>query len=78
MHNPAAGLHPLLVTDPEARGFGIGRWLREQISYFRSMRELNALDDRTLDDIGISRDQFSALARHHARGLPPIERGVAS
>ena len=51
-------------------------WLREQVSYLRSMRELNSLDWRTLEDIGIAPDQFSMLARRHARGLPPIERST--
>ncbi len=44
MHNLASALHPSLVTDPAPRGFGVLRWLREQISYLRSMRELNRLD----------------------------------
>ena len=77
MHNLASALHPSLVTDPAPRGFGVLRWLREQISYLRSMRELNRLDSRTLDDIGVSPDQFHLLARRHARGLPPIERALA-
>ena len=77
MHNLASALHPSLVTDTGPRGFGVLRWLREQISYLRSMRELNGLDSRTLDDIGISPDQFHLLARRHARGLPPIERALA-
>ena len=77
MHNLASALHLSLVTDPAPRGFGVLRWLREQISYLRSMRELNRLDSRTLDDIGVSPDQFHLLARRHARGLPPIERALA-
>lgn len=76
MSNATSGLNSVFMADPDPRGSGILRWLREQISYFRSMRELNALDDRTLEDIGISRGQFSTLARRHARGLPPIDRAV--
>ena len=71
MQNLATALYPSLATNPT---LGAWRWLREQASYFRSMSELNRLDDKTLDDIGVSRDQFSALAWRHARGLPPIER----
>jgi uncharacterized protein YjiS (DUF1127 family) len=74
MQNLATALHPSLATNPTLGDLGAWRWLREQVSYFRSMSELNRLDDKTLDDIGVSRDQFSALARRHARGLPPIER----
>lgn len=78
MTNPAYALHPSLLADDGPRGWGVLRWLREQVSYMRSMRELSRLDDRTLDDIGISRDQFPMLARRHARGLPPIERRAAA
>jgi uncharacterized protein YjiS (DUF1127 family) len=74
MINPAYALHPLLVTDPNVRGFGVLRWLREQIRYARAMHELNGLEADTLDDIGIAREQFPELARRHARGLPPLER----
>jgi uncharacterized protein YjiS (DUF1127 family) len=77
MTNPAYALHPSLLAEDGPRGWDPLRWLREQVSYWRSMRELNRLDDRTLDDIGIARDQFAMLARRHARGLPPIERGAA-
>ena len=78
MHNLSSALHLSLVTDPTPRGVGVLRWLREQISYLRSMRELNRLDSRTLDDIGVSPDQFRAMARRHARGLPPIECATAA
>ena len=76
MQNVATALHPSLVTNPALGELGVWRWLREQVSYLRSMSELNRLDDKTLDDIGVSRDQFSALARRHARGLPPVERAT--
>jgi uncharacterized protein YjiS (DUF1127 family) len=76
MQNLATALQPSLLTNPAPGEFGVWRWLREQISYLRSMSELNRLDDKTLDDIGVSRDQFSALARRHARSLPPIERAT--
>ena len=76
MQNVATALHPSRVTNPALGELGVWRWLREQVSYLRSMSELNRLDDRTLEDIGVSRHQFSALARRNARGLPPIERAT--
>ncbi len=76
MQNVTTALHPSLVTNPALGELGVWRWLREQVSYLRSMSELNRLDDKTLDDIGVSRGQFSALARRNARGLPPIERAT--
>ncbi len=76
MSNLASALHPSLLTREGPSRSGVMGWLREQISYLRSMRELNSLDWRTLEDIGIAPDQFSMLARRHARGLPPIERST--
>ena len=76
MLNLASALHPSLLTGPAPRRFGVLHWLREHVSYLRSLRELNRLDARTLEDIGISPDQFRTLARRHARGLPPIERAT--
>lgn len=78
MHNLSTALHSAQLSDPRPRGFGSLRWLREQISYVDAMRQLNSLDDRILDDVGISRDMFTALARRHARGLPPLERARTS
>ena len=66
MHNLATALHSAQFIDPRPRGFGPLRWLREQISYIDAMRELNSLDDKMLDDIGIAREMFPALARRHA------------
>ena len=65
MHNLASAL-PVARDRPGPARLGVLRWLREQISYLRSMRELNRLDSRTLDDIGVSPDQFHLLARRHA------------
>lgn len=53
-------------------GTGVARRLREQFSYLRAMWALNQLDSATLDDIGIAREHFPALARRHARGLPSV------
>ena len=78
MSHPAYALHPPLAAGSNPRGFGIGRWLREQLRYHLAMRELNALDHATLEDIGVSRADFPTLARRHARGLPPLERARAA
>lgn len=47
---------------------------REQIRYWQALRVLRRLDDRDLDDIGIARADFPALARRHARGAAPLVR----
>ena len=61
------------VLDPAlGQGSSFASRLREQISYLRAMWALNQLDGATLDDIGIAREHFPALARRHARGLPPV------
>lgn len=78
MQNLTSTMQPALIADAGPEGNVLLRWLREQVSYFRSMQALNALDQRTLDDIGVSRDQFPALARRHARGLPPLVRASAA
>ncbi len=46
--------------------------LRETVRYQRAVTELRHLDDRDLEDIGVARGQLSALARRHARGMPPL------
>lgn len=61
------------VLDPAlGQGSSFARRLREQVRYLRAMWALRQLDGATLDDIGIAREHFPALARRHARGLPPI------
>jgi uncharacterized protein YjiS (DUF1127 family) len=77
MLNLSYVLHPPLVPESNPRVRGAARWLREQLRYRRAMRELNALEDAMLEDIGVSRADFPALARRHARGLPPLERARA-
>ncbi|MFO1047658.1 MAG: hypothetical protein U1E52_07140 [Geminicoccaceae bacterium] len=67
MINLSYVLHPAL-----GRGSSLARHLREEIRYLHAMWTLNRLDGATLDDIGVARDQFPALARRHARGLPPV------
>jgi uncharacterized protein YjiS (DUF1127 family) len=71
-------MSPSLLTPDSPRDFALLRWLREQVSYVRSMRALKSLDARTLEDIDIAPDQFPMLARRHARGLPPIDRARAA
>jgi len=40
-----------------------GKTLRRWASYRRTVRELNSLDDRGLNDLGISRVDIAAVAR---------------
>jgi uncharacterized protein YjiS (DUF1127 family) len=48
------------------------RWLRErageEIRYRRTLRELQRLDERTLDDLALGRAELPEVARRHARG----------
>ncbi len=38
-------------------------------AYQQTVRELNALDSRSLDDLGIARDDIQRVARDHASVL---------
>ena len=49
-----------------ARAFGKWRAVR------RAERELHALDDRTLKDIGIARSEIHSAARERRSGLRPL------
>jgi uncharacterized protein YjiS (DUF1127 family) len=40
--------------------------LRSYLRYRETVRELSALSDRELDDLGISRFQIDGIAREHA------------
>ncbi len=44
------------------------RRLEEERRYRQTVRELMSLDDRELDDIGISRGRIREIARNLARG----------
>jgi uncharacterized protein YjiS (DUF1127 family) len=44
----------------------------EQIRYLQAMHALRQLDDGDLDDLGIARVDFPALARRHAAGAAPL------
>jgi len=43
--------------------------LRKWSAYRVTVRELNALDDRTLNDLGISRGDIHPLARDYANKI---------
>ena len=49
-------------------------WARQKIRYHRALNELYRLDDRDLDDLGIARVDFPALAWRHATGAEPLTR----
>ena len=65
---------------PTARGEGaMPAWARrlwaslgQGIRYQQALHRLRQLDDRDLDDLGIARADFPALADRHARGLAPL------
>lgn len=45
---------------------GIRTVLRRWSAYQQTVRELNALDSRTLNDLGIARTDIQRIARDHA------------
>ena len=78
MLNLAFALIPSLGPDRRdaEEGF-LGKlvlWVRTRIRYEHALRELRRLDDRDLDDIGIGRVDFPALAWRHATGAAPLAR----
>lgn len=42
---------------------------RQWAAYQQTIRELNTLDNRQLNDLGINRGDISRVARDHARAL---------
>src|SRR5215207_7474574 len=46
---------------------GLRARVGEEVSYWRSLRELRRLDDRDLDDLDLGRGDLPGLARQHAR-----------
>ncbi len=46
---------------------GIRKSFQKWASYQRTVRELNALDSRSLNDLGINRGDIVRIARDHAR-----------
>jgi len=47
----------------------IRKTLRKWAAYQQTVRELNALDNRQLSDLGITRGDISRIARDHASTL---------
>jgi len=47
----------------------IRKTLRKWAAYQQTVRELNALDNRQLSDLGITRLDIQRIARDHARAL---------
>ena len=48
---------------------GIRQTLKKWAAYQQTVRELNALDSRQLNDLGITRHDIQRVAREHARTL---------
>lgn len=48
---------------------GIRQTLKKWAAYQQTVRELNALDNRQLNDLGISRTDITRIARDHARTI---------
>jgi len=48
---------------------GIRTTIKKWAAYQQTVRELNALDNRQLSDLGISRTDIQRVARDHARTL---------
>jgi uncharacterized protein YjiS (DUF1127 family) len=48
---------------------GIRQTLKKWSAYQQTVRELTALDNRQLSDLGITRADIQKIAREHARAL---------
>ena len=48
---------------------GIRQTFKKWAAYQQTVRELAALDNRQLNDLGISRTDIQKIAREHARAL---------
>ncbi|AVX04696.1 MULTISPECIES: DUF1127 domain-containing protein [Maritalea] len=46
-----------------------GKTFRRWASYRKTVRELSVLDDRELNDLGITRGDIQPLAREHAERI---------
>ena len=57
------------VTKKEKVTMGIRQTYRKWTAYQQTVRELAALDNRQLNDLGISRSDIQKIAREHARAL---------
>jgi uncharacterized protein YjiS (DUF1127 family) len=47
----------------------IRKTFRQWSAYQQTVRELNTLDNRSLSDLGIQRDEITRIARDHARAV---------
>ena len=78
MLNLAIAYIPALLRDTRDADEGfLGKlvlWARQKIRYQRALNELHRLDDRDLDDLGLARIDFPALAWRHATGAAPLAR----
>jgi len=78
MLNLAPAYIPSLLRETsDTKEGGLGKlmlWARQRIRYQRALNELHRLDDRDLDDLGLARIDFPALAWRHATGAPPLTR----
>ena len=81
MLNLAFALFPSLTTSPSAKSQApakegvlakLSSRAGEQIRYLQALHALRQLDDGDLDDLGIARIDFPALARRHAAGAAPL------
>jgi uncharacterized protein YjiS (DUF1127 family) len=48
---------------------GIRTTIKKWAAYQQTVRELTSLDNRQLNDLGISRSDIQRIARDHARSL---------
>ena len=71
---PIAGSRRPRVTVAQLFLRAVRRWQMK-----RAVRELNRLDDRQLEDIGIARNDIPRLVAglHRPRALPPVRRAAA-
>jgi len=72
---------PALADDLRAAALRLSDWVARQRAIRAGIRELRAMSDDQLDDLGITRDQIRAyaagrLSRGH--GVPPRPRVVVS
>jgi uncharacterized protein YjiS (DUF1127 family) len=58
-----------LDRDEGENQMGIRQTLKKWSAYQQTVRELAALDNRQLNDLGISRTDITKIAREHARAL---------
>ena len=81
MLNLAFALFPSLTASPSAKPQApaekgvlakLSSRAAEQIRYLQALHALRQLDDGDLDDLGIARVDFPALARRHAAGAAPL------